>query len=116
MYSRSFYPPEGALPAVPESYDGVRFVENNEPQTPAPVTESEVATEVVSAGAPAKTEQSGSILSGLFSGGIFGSGGFLSDIGIEEILIIAVAAFLFLSNDGDMECAIMLILLLFIAK
>ena len=35
-------------------------------------------------------------------------------IGSEEILIIAAAAFLFLSKNGDRECAVMLLLLLFI--
>ncbi len=39
----------------------------------------------------------------------------LQKIGIEEILIIATAAFLFFSKEGDRECAIMLILLLFLA-
>ena len=35
-------------------------------------------------------------------------------IGTEELLIIALAMFLFLSKDGDKECAIILFLLLFI--
>ena len=35
-------------------------------------------------------------------------------IGLEEILIIAAAAFLFFSKDGDIECALMLLVLLFI--
>ena len=34
--------------------------------------------------------------------------------GTEEILISAVALYLFFSRDGDVECAIMLIILLFI--
>ena len=37
----------------------------------------------------------------------------LQNIGKEEILIIAAAAFLFFSKEGDRECAIMLLLLLF---
>ena len=36
----------------------------------------------------------------------------LQKIGAEEILIIATAAFLFFTKDGDKECAIMLLLLL----
>ncbi len=115
MYSRSFYPPEGAVTALPESYDGTRFAENNEP-TP-PIVEVEKEADEVSCSAPAQATQTTSLFPNLFGGGgIFGAGGFLSNIGIEEILIIAVAAFLFLSNDGDIECAIMLVLLLFIAK
>ena len=35
-------------------------------------------------------------------------------IGTEELLIIALALFLFLSREGDKECAIILFLLLFI--
>lgn len=35
-------------------------------------------------------------------------------IGTEELLIIALAVFLFLSKEGDKECAIILFLLLFI--
>ncbi len=38
----------------------------------------------------------------------------LQKIGTEEILIIATAAFLFFSKEGDKECAIMLLLLLFL--
>ena len=34
----------------------------------------------------------------------------------EDILIIATAAFLFFSKSGDKECAIMLLLLIFIAN
>ena len=38
----------------------------------------------------------------------------LQNFGKEEILIIAAAAFLFFSKEGDRECAIMLLLLLFL--
>lgn len=114
MYSRSFYPPEGSVTALPESYDGTRFSENHEPE--APIVTIEEAAEVSAVPTAGEAKQASSLFPNLFGGGIFGAGGFLSDIGIEEILIIAVAAFLFLSNDGDIECAIMLILLLFIAK
>ena len=37
-------------------------------------------------------------------------------IGTEELLIAAVALFLLFSSNGDKECAIMLLLTLFIAK
>ena len=47
----------------------------------------------------------------------------LGDLGLslpsfstEDILIIATAAFLFFSKGGDKECAIMLLLLIFIAN
>ena len=48
-------------------------------------------------------------------GKLFSRGGIkalLPSIGTEEILIIALAAFLFLSRDGDKECAVMLLILL----
>ena len=38
----------------------------------------------------------------------------LPKLGTEEILIIGLALFLFLSRDGDKECAILLALLLLI--
>ena len=59
---------------------------------------------------------SSSIFSGLFPSGKipFLSSLSLPKIGTEEILIIAAAAYLFFSKDGDKECAIMLILLLFV--
>ena len=124
MYSRSFYPTE--ISAPPENYNGTAFSE------PAPVFEAPtpeplpVTEESVSAASDdviknsKKAEPTGlfnlPILSGLF--GSSGAGGTLSglfsNIGIEEILIIAVAAFLFFSKDGDSECAILLILLLFV--
>ena len=46
----------------------------------------------------------------------FAEGGLLRDfkIGKEEILIIATAAFLLFSEEKDPECAILLLLLLFI--
>ena len=56
-----------------------------------------------------------------FLSGIFGDGGLLGGlnlkmpkIGTEEILILATAAFLFFSKDGDKESAIILLLLLLI--
>ncbi len=66
------------------------------------------------------------LFGGLFSGGLFREGGLyslfrgggikslFSNIGTEEILIIATALFLFLSKEGDKECAVMLLLLLMI--
>ena len=53
----------------------------------------------------------GNLLGGIFKNERFG----LQKIGTEEILIIATAAFLLFSKDGDKECAIMLLLLLFLA-
>ena len=50
-----------------------------------------------------------------FLGNIFKNSNLsLQKIGTEEILLIATAAFLFFSKEGDKECAIMLLLLLFL--
>ena len=123
MYSRSFYPSEVSAP--PENYNGTAFAEPaplyEAPPEPVPVEEiaaSSVSENIIET--PKKAEPAGlfnlPILSGLF--GSAGSGGTLSglfsNIGIEEILIIAVAAVLFFSKDGDSECAILLLLLLFV--
>lgn len=56
-------------------------------------------------------------LSGLFEGGKFP---FLSSVkppkfGLEEILIIGAALLMFFSKNGDKECAVILILLLFVS-
>ena len=49
-------------------------------------------------------------------GGLFKNGRFsLQSIGVEEVLIIAAAAYMLLSRDGDKECGIMLLVLLFIS-
>lgn len=48
--------------------------------------------------------------------GLGGLGLSVPAFGTEDILIIATAAFLFFSKSGDKECAIMLLLLIFIAN
>ena len=140
MYSRSYQ--SGEIPTLPESYSGVAFREpepipedapksipksadvkfTTSPAPPDPnltaVAETEPATEPESL-------PTGGFLSGIMEGlplkGIFsGLSGFnlerlgLNRIGTEEILIIGLALFLFLSREGDKECAILLVLLLFI--
>ncbi len=117
MYSRSFYPETEEKPAIPENYDGTALLE-----APALPIEDEMAE----ASAPQEETQEASsfgggllstlgripILSGLFGG----KGGFvkLPKIEGEEILILATAALLFFSKEGDKECALILLFLLFI--
>ena len=48
--------------------------------------------------------------------GLGGLGLSVPAFGTEDILIIATAAFLFFSKSGDKECAIMILLLIFIAN
>jgi hypothetical protein len=108
MYSRSYYP-EDTHPPLPDGYDGVAFSEraddmlnDNQPQ----VEQNEAVP----------TSGSLSLMSGLFGkGGLFGIEGIkMPKIGTEEILIIATAAFLLFSKNGDRECALILLFLLFI--
>ena len=112
MYSRNYYTDEISKPAPPENYNGTAFidsppdeVENLYTHTDTSVNDSQ--TESIQTGGFAGIP----ILSSLFGSG---KGLRLGSIGIEEILIIATAAFLLFSPDGDKECAIILLLLLFI--
>ena len=115
MYSRSFYPDTNERLTIPENYDGTALIEA------PPVIEDKAAEASVILPDTDKSQEStpaslGKIpfLSGLFGGSKTDFGLKLPKIGTEEILIIATAAFLFFSKDGDRECAIMLALLLLI--
>ncbi len=121
MYSRSYYQGESGRVALPENYDGTAFME-------APSSEQEM---MESFPANANLEQNprqnekeyikasfggSSLLSGLLGeGGLFGGLNLkMPKIGTEEILILATAAFLFFSKNGDKESALILLLLLLI--
>ena len=108
MYSRSYYP-EDTHPPLPDGYDGVAFADRIE-DIPTDIQPQPEQKETV------PTSGGASILSGLFGkGGLFGIEGIkMPKIGTEEILIIATAAFLLFSKNGDKECAIILLFLLFI--
>ena len=111
MYSRSFYPETEEKTHLPENYDGTAFG--------AP---SAGEGESVPASLPEKMCEPESTKVGLFGGGLpILSGLFgglpsirMPKIGTEEILILTVAALLFFNKDGDRECAILLLALLFI--
>ena len=125
MYTRSYPDKEGGI-YIPESYGGTALRESerdlhNEPQTPAN-QEGEEKNETIDT--PVFSLKEDGLLRGVLKklpfvsvfGDLFENGKFgLQSLGTEEILIIAAAAFLFFSKEGDKECAIMLILLLFIA-
>ena len=124
MYTRSYSDDIGDM-IIPEKYGGTSFGQSvphetrsdigeggknpweNEELHTTPANENGEA-EPVSA-TPSKLSLSG-IMSGIFKNGTFS----LQKLGKEELLIIATAAFLFFSKEGDRECAIMLILLLFL--
>ena len=140
MYSRSYQ--AGEIPAIPESYSGVAFREPEPPPedvprgvaksadirfttSPEPPDPNLTAAAVAEPASAPETAPTGGLLSslgdilpfkGLFSGGSgLGLGKLgLPKLGTEEILIIGLALFLFLSRDGDKECAILLALLLLI--
>ena len=112
MYSRSFYPEGEEKQMLPENYDGTAFQN--------PLTESGDEAECsVSPKADGSVTETGAlkgssfpILSGLF-GGLPNIK--IPSIGTEEIIILTVAALLFFNKDGDKECAILLLALLFIS-
>ncbi len=112
MYTRT-YPDR--MSDVPEGYKGTAM------------SEGEMAdTGYISAGAnpwdaraveEPSTEASKSVsgISGIL-GGLFQNGKFsLQSVGFEELLIIAAAAYMLLSREGDRTCGIMLLVLLFIS-
>lgn len=108
IYTRD-YPERESVPEVnvPEHYSGTAFKEHDPPAEEC--------------GIHSDAEPTGGILGTLpFLGriipkGIFGNQALRGfKLGTEELLIIAVAAFLFFSKDGDRECALLLLALLFI--
>lgn len=117
MYSRSFYPDTPDRPTLPENYDGTFLVDRNEPE----IKPEEQKAETVQTSVTTPTGSSPKGFGIPFLSDLFGEGGFLGKLGLgsfkigtEEILILATAAFLFFSKNGDKECALILLLLLFI--
>jgi hypothetical protein len=112
MYTRTY--PE-RMSDVPEGYKGTAMSEGEMTDTgyigaganPWETREAEEPSE--------KTAKSVSGIPG-FLGGLFQNGKFsLQSIGVEELLIIAAAAYMLLSREGDKTCGIMLLVLLFIS-
>lgn len=109
MYTRDFTPESKPI-HIPDKYCGTAFDEENDGKLhnePTPENEEKAEPAGLFSGIsrlfPTK----------LFDGKLpFLKGGKVS-FGTEEILILAIAAFLFFSKDGDRECAIILFLLLF---
>ncbi len=121
MYSRSYCPDSQERVALPNGYYGTAFAQDTDL--------SDEQQNIQSSGIPADiehdSEQTGGLLSGItrmpiFSS-LFGKGGLLGEIGFstphigtEELIIIAIAAFIFFTKGGDKETALILLLLLFI--
>lgn len=115
MYARSNYIDDPSRITFPDNYDGTAFMD----QSSQSINEtSEPQEKVVEA-----SFSNGGLLSSLgripLLAGLFNQGdencnrGFLN-FGTEEILILATAAFLFFSKNGDKESALILLLLLFV--
>lgn len=126
MYTRTYNENVGEI-LIPERYGGTSFghKERNQEREDADINDkgknpweneevhteaSEKSEETIEASAQPSKLSFGGLFSNIFNNGIFS----LQKIGKEELLIIATAAFLLFSKEGDKECAIMLILLLFL--
>ena len=139
MYSRTYLTGNDEKISLPESYDGVAFGDLRDAARSADTqnTDSEEFAEASSDIAknpweqPKQTskEEVKEVPAGLFSGlrkstwfkslfggnSLFGIEGLkMPKIGTEELLIAATALFLLFSKDGDRECGIILLLLLFV--
>lgn len=125
MYARAYNSDTKGI-VIPDSYGGTSLYEPRPERSESDGSESvegtknpwedEVHTESDTA---ASAEPRASIFSKLpffdFLPNFFKSDTFsLQNIGLEEILILATAAFLLFSKDGDKECAAMLLLILFL--
>ena len=123
MYTRTYSDEHSGI-LIPESYGGTLL---SQPHTSEKTPEEDkgknpweeevdktskepTEAENIQASAQASKFQMPAFLTNIFKNSNFG----LQKIGTEEILIIATAAFLLFSRDGDKECAIILLLLLFL--
>lgn len=124
MYTRSYNDNIGEI-IIPEKYGGTSFVQSGTAEEKADTREDsrnpwekeqihspskDETEEAISTSASPSKSGIGGVLSGLFKTDTFQ----LPKIGKEEVLIIATAVFLLFSKEGDKECAIMLLLLLFL--
>lgn len=109
MYTRS-YKDDEAVFSLPDGYGGTALTGDIHKSEMDPPVDEKVMGRV----------GDGGFLSRLFPSVLssfnLGEGGFLRGfkLGREEVIIIATALFLFFSDDRDPECAVLLLLLLFI--
>ena len=125
MYSRSYYPEASGRVSLPENYDGTAFIDSGQDNFNDTAEVSFIDSNIENLGDHHEEKKEESVFAGfgrmpIFSG-LFAKGGILGNIGLkmpqigtEEILIMATAAFLFLSKSGDKESALLLLLLLFV--
>ena len=113
MYSRSFYSESEDVSNLPKNYDGTAFLP---PAVPHEQPRDALSEETLEVG-NIQSNSGGGFFSSLTHfpafGELFGKLK-MPRFGSEEILILAVAAFLFFTKEGDKECALILLFLLFI--
>lgn len=133
MYSRSYYPEDPAM-RIPDGYDGTALLEQPitefaPKELPLEAVKREVkvspretkeenecentANEETECISRADKWQMPSFLKNIIPRELSFSS-IISGIGSEEILIAAIALFLFFSNGGDKLCAAILVFLIFI--
>ena len=130
MYTRSYDDKMGIV--IPESYGGTLLREETSPTSQGdknvdhkeePHGKNPWEKEEIHSEESEKSKPVFSFLPNLNINGLFGNiskdksfslQNIIKSIGTEEILIVATAVFLLFSKDGDKECAIMLLLLLFL--
>ena len=134
MYSRNYYTDEAQL-KIPENYDGTALIDerckDNSPPTIDSIEgerENECSVSTAESDAEAASlrlnmsdrysEKAGGfdILSLLSDRGLknLSLKSLIPNFGTEELLLLALAAFLLFSKTGDKECAILILVLIFI--
>ncbi len=131
MYSGNYYSDDGHI-KIPDNYNGTSLLEgapseeiNTVSHIEIPKTEMKISpsdekrddTEEVFFNKPEPEKESLFDITSIFKTfGIKGIhfGNIIPKIGTEELLLIALAAFLLFSKNGDKECALLVFLLIFI--
>ncbi len=117
MYSRNYYETDDS-PKLPENYDGTTLRSSEKEEVKSEVKQNGEETVLTSAQKD-KTSFFSSFPKSIQIPAFLGKLGInslsLPRLGTEEIILIAAAAYLFFSKEGDKECAVMLILLLFVS-
>ncbi|MBQ8289376.1 MAG: hypothetical protein IJY01_00700 [Clostridia bacterium] len=130
MYSRSYYDTDGIAHTLSGSYDGTYLRDEPPPvHTPRTVSEGAISKEVTKCSPQEESikqaECAKEVICDMPDGGLLDrliarARGILpikllpDKFGLEELLIIGLALYLFFTKSGDKEFALMLIALIFI--
>lgn len=126
MYTRTYFTENDKL-SIPENYDGNAFresiseegngfiakeaIEESEEHEKEKYEQTGTGTASFFDRLPIKSLISKTPFKNFFKGG----SNLFDSFGYEEILIAALMLYMFFSKDGDKECAIMLLFLLFVS-